>query len=589
MFDIAMPGPDTLCGLSDAELVDGIVDWSRATAAAEARKSAAIAELVRRRVKDEHPDWACDDWDACAAELSCALTVSHGRASSQMDLAITLRDRFPQLGALFLAGELSSRTVETIARRTDLVTDDEALAALDTTITAAAVHWGPLSQYKLELAIDAAVQRHDPHAVRRARDAARGRDFTVGDPHDLTGTTSVWGRLSTPDAALLRQAVAALANSVCDDDPRTRAQRRADALGALAARATRLPCRCGNPACPAGATGDDPVAARFVIHILADPDVQCAAADPEHHGGIDFDDDESPAEAQPVADPETQPDDEIEESRDTPATMGHPRFEAYTAYLRTSPPPPPPPLESPAPPPPSQESPAPPPPPQESPAPPPPSQESPAPPARPPDTAPAHGIGLIPGMPGGGLLPTAAVADLIARGTKVCPLATPGPQPEKSYRPSAALARFIRFRDLTCRHPGCDRPASQTDIDHTIPWPAGVTHPSNLTPKCRKHHLLKTFWPGWSNVQLPDGTLLITTPTGHTYTTKPCAALLFPSFDTTTAALRPPKAGSPRLPGHTLSMPTRKQPRAKTRAERIRAERALNDASAAGPGEAPPF
>lgn len=165
-----------------------------------------------------------------------------------------MRDRFPQLGALFLAGEPPRRTVETIARRTELVTDDKALAAIDATITAAAAHWGSLSQYKLELAIGAAIQRHDPGAVRRARDAARGRDFTVGDPNDATGTTSIWGRLSTPDAALLRQAVAALANSVCDHDPRTRAQRRADALGALAARATRLPCRCGNATCPAGAT-----------------------------------------------------------------------------------------------------------------------------------------------------------------------------------------------------------------------------------------------------------------------------------------------------------------------------------------------
>jgi Domain of unknown function (DUF222) len=408
------------------------------------------------------------------------------------------------------------------------------------------VQWGPLSQYKLELAIDAAIQRHDPGAVRRARNPARGRDFTVGDPTDATGTTSVWGRLSTPDAALLHQAVAALANSVCDDDPRTRAQRRADALGALAVRATRLPCRCGNPACPADATGDDPVAARFVIHVLADPDALRAAADPEHHGGIDFDDDASATQPEPVAHSGTEPDTEIEESRDTAAAGDERRFEGSTDSLRPSPQPP--------------------------------SQDSPPPD---PDTAPARAIGLIPGMPGGGLLPAAAVSDLIGRGAKVCPLTTPAPRPETNYRPSVALARYIRFRDLTCRHPGCDRPASQSDLDHTVPWPVGVTHPSNLTPKCRKHHLLKTFWPGWSNVQAPDGALLITTPTGHVYATKPCGKLLFPSFDTTSATLPPPTVGSPQLPGRTLHMPTRKRPRATARAERIKDERALNDARAA--------
>lgn len=86
---------------------------------------------------------------------------------------------------------------------------------------------------------------------------------------------------------------------------------------------------------------------------------------------------------------------------------------------------------------------------------------------------------------------------------------------------------------------------------------------------------------GWSNVQAPDGTLLITTPSGHAYATKPCATLLFPSFDATSSALPPPTAGSPQLPGRGLGIPTRKRPRVKARAQRIRDERALNDACAA--------
>lgn len=35
------------------------------------------------------------DWDATAAEIGAALTISPGRASVQMDLALTLRDRLP--------------------------------------------------------------------------------------------------------------------------------------------------------------------------------------------------------------------------------------------------------------------------------------------------------------------------------------------------------------------------------------------------------------------------------------------------------------------------------------------------------------
>ncbi|MGV0827243.1 DUF222 domain-containing protein, partial [Mycobacterium syngnathidarum] len=38
---------------------------------------------------------------------------------------------------------------------------------------------------------------------------------------------------------------------------------------------------------------------------------------------------------------------------------------------------------------------------------------------------------------------------------------------EPRYRPSVALSEFIRWRDLTCRFPGCDAPAERCDIDHT--------------------------------------------------------------------------------------------------------------------------
>ena len=70
--------------------------------------------------------------------------------------------------------------------------------------------------------------------------------------------------------------------------------------------------------------------------------------------------------------------------------------------------------------------------------------------------------------------------------------------PDSSYHPSRALADFVRARDLTCRAPGCDKPATRCDIDHTVPWPYGATHASNLKCLCRDHHILKTFW-GWKD------------------------------------------------------------------------------------------
>ncbi|OBF61039.1 HNH nuclease [Mycobacterium sp. 852002-51971_SCH5477799-a] len=101
------------------------------------------------------------------------------------------------------------------------------------------------------------------------------------------------------------------------------------------------------------------------------------------------------------------------------------------------------------------------------------------------------------------------------------------------YQPSAALERTVRCRDLTCRFPGCSRPAVVCDLDHTVPFnhrdPAagGQTTAENLKCLCRQHHRLKTFG-GWRDNQLPDGTVVWTSPSGRTYRTSPAGADLFP-------------------------------------------------------------
>ena len=64
------------------------------------------------------------------------------------------------------------------------------------------------------------------------------------------GLTEVFGRLHTTDAQMVDTRLDALAATVCDDDPRTRNQRRADAMGALAVGAYRLKCQCGKPGAP---------------------------------------------------------------------------------------------------------------------------------------------------------------------------------------------------------------------------------------------------------------------------------------------------------------------------------------------------
>ncbi|ULN39042.1 HNH endonuclease [Mycolicibacterium crocinum] len=194
-------------------------------------------------------------------------------------------------------------------------------------------------------------------------------------------------------------------------------------------------------------------------------------------------------------------------------------------------------------------------------------------------------------LPGYGAIPADTVRALAARAKLRPVIGGKELSAEPQYRPSTALAEFIRCRDLTCRFPGCDRPASVADIDHTVPYPLGPTHPSNLKLLCRLHHLLKTFYAGprgWTDRQLPDGTVIWTSPSGRTYRTKPGGTLFFPQlFPPTTELNLPDNATQPRQPGRGVMMPARRRTRAQDRADRIRWERGLNEARAAA--HPPPF
>ncbi|CAJ1507041.1 HNH endonuclease signature motif containing protein [[Mycobacterium] burgundiense] len=469
----------------DTAVITAITDAARAEAAAAARRLAAIHALMDLRLldDDERELWACDPWDAAAAEIGAALGLSQRRASGQMYLARAMHTRLPRVFALLTAGAVSARTASTIAWRTHLVIDDDALAAIDSAIADQAVHWGPLSDAKLDLAIDKVLAEHDPDAVRAFEAAARGRDVQFGKPEDDTGTSSMWGRLYSTDAALIKKRLVELTRHLCAGDPRSAGERRVDALGAMAAESGPLACRCGNSGC-AGATVK-PSRSPAVIHVLADERAITAA-----RTGISKDATQTAAPA-PVRQP--------------------------AAVLQ-----------------------------------------------------------------GGGIVPQPLLQELLLNGARVKPLTAPPTHPEPGYRPSAALAAFVRARDMFCRFPGCSTPAQFCDIDHVIPYPVGPTHPSDLRCLCRKNHLLKTFWTGeqgWSDVQHPDGTIVWTSPTGHTYTTHPGSRLVFPDWDVTTATLTLAASGSASTPNRGLQMPRRTRTRGAERAQRMKSARAQRDTS----------
>ncbi len=496
MFESRMPSPESVARMdaiferrhpSPTPLSTALVDELRVTRRAEnsaaGRRLAVIGELdaLRLRLLGERETWCTDTQEAVAAEVAAALCISQALATSFLYYARAMRSRLPRVGALLQAGDLDYRAFQTIVYRTDLITDVDIMATVDADLAGKAHRYSAMTRSALAQAVDRIVSRADRDAVRRRRELQADRELSIFDGGN--GLTEIFGRLLTPDAHALDARLDALIATVCDGDPRTRNQRRADAMAALTSGAERLACRCRRADCQAAGF---PAATPVVIHVVAD------------QAGV--------------------------EGREL-------------------------------------------------------------------------GAGSMLGSDS--LIPADLIAEL-ARSAKLRPLTHPGDAaPEPNYVPSQALADFVRCRDLTCRFPGCDRSAVRCDVDHTIAHAdGGPTHASNLKCLCRLHHLIKTFW-GWSDLQLPDGTVIWTSPTRLTYVTAPGSAELFPQLCAPTGEFDI-KPNRPRHADRIAGMPKRSRTRAQNRAHYVaeqrrhnrqarRARQRLDDAPIVANDEPPPF
>ncbi|HYB81444.1 MAG TPA: DUF222 domain-containing protein, partial [Mycobacterium sp.] len=114
-------------------LLDRVREAGRTEARAAAERLAAVAELFVLRCRDsgEQADWALDTWEAVAAQVAAALQCSVAMGSSYLRYAMAMRDRLPEVGKAFQAGDIDYRAFQTIVFRTDLITDADALARVD--------------------------------------------------------------------------------------------------------------------------------------------------------------------------------------------------------------------------------------------------------------------------------------------------------------------------------------------------------------------------------------------------------------------------------------------------------------------------
>ncbi|WP_131814262.1 DUF222 domain-containing protein, partial [Mycolicibacterium fortuitum] len=113
--------------------------------------------------------------------------------------------------------------------------------------------------------VDQWIAKLDPNGVRVPPDISEQR-FVQIEP-STPGMASIWANIDAVEAVALNQRLDAVANTVCEQDPRSHEQRRADAIGPLARLEAQLVCRCGREQCPAAQNRAAADAA--VVHVLA--------------------------------------------------------------------------------------------------------------------------------------------------------------------------------------------------------------------------------------------------------------------------------------------------------------------------------
>ncbi|MCZ8377521.1 DUF222 domain-containing protein [Mycobacterium sp. CPCC 205372] len=300
MFDPAQASFDEVLAVTRPESVHARELISAVLAAARRENQQAAARLtaigdlyaLRMSERDELSDqWAVDTESAVAVEIGAALNVAYERAKNQVSLARGLRERLPLVAAMFRAGELTIDIVDTLLHRTTLITDPAILTHVDATLAGAAPRLMRLSYGQLCGYVDRVIAIHDRDAVRRRKKAADEREIWVID--GLDGMSHFGGTMPTAGARVFDNRLDALAETVCPADPRTKKQRRVDAIEAISRGTDHLPCQCGSPDCP----NKNAVAAPFVIHTITGPntdsgstaDTEAAAEEADTVGTPDTD------------------------------------------------------------------------------------------------------------------------------------------------------------------------------------------------------------------------------------------------------------------------------------------------------------
>jgi hypothetical protein len=449
--------------LSDRDLVDAIVGFERATSWAAARQAELLAEFARRRPTEDaeaaQSDTACSISPYAADEVALALRVARGTAAVRLQNAQRLDSELGETRQAWQDGRIDATKVRAILD----ATANLRLTGRPQLCTAVQDRvLGRASEQtagQLRAALARAVIAVDPAGAAERHKQAR-RDRRVAVNPELDGMASLWALLPAPDALSAYEWLTRLARGMGAEDPRGMDARRADLLVALLTG--RLAVAGPHSS---SATTDDGAVEQTAEHLAGQAAEQSATG-----------------AAREAVDQAADPAAEAASGRQAgrqpfpqPVNPGKPLIQIVIPYDTLT------------------------------------------------GTA-DHPADLV----GYGPIPAPLARQIAADGIWKRLVTDPLSGAlldygRTTYRPPAALADFVRARDVHCRHPICRRRAIDSELDHTIAYAGdvGETSASNLYATCAHHHHGKHDAPGWSVVQHADGQISWTTPTGHTYASNP--------------------------------------------------------------------
>ncbi|UKO91275.1 HNH endonuclease [Gordonia amicalis] len=450
----------------------------------------------------EHPDTGFDVFGPLAG-LSPEALIDSARYSASMIAVNTcrtlmaasllheirtgdaMRYRLPLTGTALACGRIDLHRFQIAERRTDFV-DDATMPTVDAALAEVILARDPMSTARFTALVDKVVHTHAPEAVKRRNEhAARDRGVTIRPDRYQSGRSRITGHLPHTDAAALNAQLSAMAAAVHTRDPRTTAQRRADALLALAHGRRAVDCQCRD--CVSEPLAHDLDTDSTVGTTAGDMPV----AEPAGESGTG-----TTVAAPAVTDPaaiDTAPTDSgtaattkpTEECTCSCSTCRAPRPTYHIIGNLTT----------------------------------------------------LQGLDDDPGMlDGHGIIDAHTMRRLFGDAIHTFIMTGVRTEPSEadvqaataasSYVPSKKLQALVRAGELCCTFPGCNQPVWTVDLDHTHPFDhrhpdrGGKTTQRNLKPLCRFHHRIKTFG-AWRDSQDEYMAIWFEAPTGHVYLGNP--------------------------------------------------------------------